>query len=73
MAIAAIHQPLTDIAASRHIHAQTIARILVNNAERATHHSAPLRLRQMMEINHCAVIIEKNPSGGRLIKTRKAA
>ena len=71
MTVAAIHQPLADIAARRNIHAQSVARILVDDAPFGPHHRAARGFGQRENIDHFVVVAKQHLAVAGRIKARE--
>jgi hypothetical protein len=60
------HQPLADVGAGRHRHAQAVGRVLVDEAPVGAHQEAPLGLAHVIEVAVAAVThVVFDAAGGR--------
>ena len=70
MALADGHQPLADIGAGRHPHAQAVARVLVDKSPIGAHQQAPLGLADAVDVQVLTQAVAKDNPPGR--GTRRA-
>jgi hypothetical protein len=72
MAIATVHKTFADIAASRHIHAKSIARVLMDDAPGPPHEGAAPGLGQSRHIHPLTIVGKLKFAFAGLIKRRQA-
>ena len=73
MPVAAIHQAFADIAAGGHVHAQAVARVLVDDAPGRAHQAAALLLGHRVDVERLRAATEQHLARVGFVDAGKAA